>query len=179
MKQHILTTAAIAALALGAQAQNAMDMLQVTQSQTRGTARFMSMGGAFTALGGDLSTTTQNPAGIGIFRHSEVGATLDINIQNAKAPDGQGGWNSANKTQAACNNFGYIGTARMGSNSVMKNFNWGITYNRLAQFDRTYHAYAPVTETSLSNYIASFTNGIVGDDLNFGTEYDPYRPRRR
>ena len=31
----------------------------------------MSMGGAFTALGGDISTLSQNPAGIGVFRSSE------------------------------------------------------------------------------------------------------------
>ena len=46
--------------------QSAVDALQLTQGDFRGTARFMSMGGAFTALGGDLSTLTQNPAGIGI-----------------------------------------------------------------------------------------------------------------
>ena len=41
-----------------------------------GTARFMSMGGAFTALGGDISTLSQNPAGIGVFRTSEMMSNL-------------------------------------------------------------------------------------------------------
>ena len=32
----------------------------------------MSMGGAFTALGGDMSTLSQNPAELGVFRSSEI-----------------------------------------------------------------------------------------------------------
>ena len=59
-------------------AQSAVDEYSLSQTETRGTARFMAMGGAFTALGGDLSTLTQNPAGIGVYRRSEIGATLDI-----------------------------------------------------------------------------------------------------
>ena len=36
------------------------------------------MGGAFTALGGDLSTLSQNPAGIGVFRSSEISVTPQL-----------------------------------------------------------------------------------------------------
>ena len=39
----------------------------------------MSMGGAFTALGGDISTLSQNPAGIGVFRSSEMSVTPQLN----------------------------------------------------------------------------------------------------
>ena len=50
-----------------------------------GTARFMSMGGAFTALGGDISTLSQNPAGIGVFRASEMSVTPQLNYINSTA----------------------------------------------------------------------------------------------
>ena len=43
-------------------AQSAVDAYNLSQSELRGTARFMSMGGAFTALGGDLSAVSLNPA---------------------------------------------------------------------------------------------------------------------
>ena len=49
-------------------AQEAFDVLQMSQNDLRGTSRFQSMAGAFGALGGDLSTMTQNPAGIGVYR---------------------------------------------------------------------------------------------------------------
>ena len=48
-------------------AQSAIDAYNLSQSDLRGTSRFMSMAGAFGALGGDLSTLTQNPAGIGVL----------------------------------------------------------------------------------------------------------------
>ena len=48
--------------------QSSIDALQLTSSDFKGTARFMGMGGAFTALGGDLATLTQNPAGIDTAR---------------------------------------------------------------------------------------------------------------
>lgn len=175
MKHLLITASILATAAIGASAQSSIEMLQLTQPDFRGTARFMGMGGAFTALGGDLSTMTQNPAGLGIYRHSEIGATLDINIQNTKAPNGSNGWNKNDKTQAACNNFGYIGVANLGTNSAMQTFAWGVTYNRVQQFDRRYRAYAPSTQTSLTNYIASFSNGIPADKLNFGEDYNPYR----
>lgn len=66
-------------------AQSAPDAYQLNQTDLRGTARFVSMAGAFTALGGDLTTLGQNPAGLGVYRTSEVGATLDVNMQNVKS----------------------------------------------------------------------------------------------
>lgn len=153
--------------------QSAVEMMQVAQPDFRGTARFMSMGGAFTALGGDLSTLTQNPAGVGIYRHSEIAATLDINMQKTKSNSIDGPF-SKTKTQAACNNFGYVGTALLGGDGVLQSINWGVTYNRAVQFDRVSRNYAPSTSTSVSNYIASFTNGVLEGDLNFGENYNPY-----
>lgn len=171
MKRSTIALALIAAVGGSASAQSAIDMLQVTQPGFRGTARFMSMGGAFTALGGDLSTLTQNPAGLGVYRHSEIAATLDVSIQNTKAP-GASGEISNSKTRVDCNNFGYVGTAKL-YNDVMPFFNWGVSYNRRSSFDRTYTAYAPSTSTSLSNYIASYTTTPVSV-LNFAKDYNPY-----
>lgn len=80
-KNYLALLAAGFATAVSANAQSAVDALQLTQSDFKGTARFMSMGGAFTALGGDLSAIGQNPGGIGVYRHSELGVTLDIDIK--------------------------------------------------------------------------------------------------
>ena len=84
----------------------------LSQTELRGTARFMSMGGAFTALGGDLSTLTQNPAGIGVYRRSEIGATLDISPRKITS-ETNSTKESMSKTKVYCNNFGYVGTARL------------------------------------------------------------------
>ena len=47
-------------------AQAAPDALTISEPDMRGTARFLGMGGAFGALGGDISVLNQNPGGIGI-----------------------------------------------------------------------------------------------------------------
>lgn len=160
--------------------QSAVDAFKLSQSELRGTARFMSMAGAFGALGGDLSTLTQNPAGIGVYRGSEIGVTLDVNFQNAgfKTP----GYNrTTNNTFAACDNFGYVGSASTGS-ELMPFFSWGATYQRAVSFDRTYDGFFPSIGTSLSNYVADFTS--ANDNTGFagyspaslaGTNhYDPF-----
>lgn len=156
-------------------AQSAIDAQQVTQSDFSGTARFMSMGGAFTALGGDLTTLNQNPAGIGVYRSNEVGVTLDINAQSSKTPFTSYEFlNSATQTKVNCTNFGFVGSTKM--DGALKTLNWGVTYNRASSFDRVYRGYVPTIDTSLSNYIADFTYGTVENDLwtdNWNT-YDPY-----
>ena len=41
----------------------------------------MGMAGAFGALGGDITTLGQNPAGIGVYRNSDIAATIDFSNQ--------------------------------------------------------------------------------------------------
>ena len=136
-------------------AQNAFDSYQLSRNDLRGTARFMSMGGAFGALGGDLSTLNQNPGGIGIYRKSEVGFTLDIDMQSTqtastvdKVKDSQ--------TKVQVNNIGYIGSSYTGS-SILPYFNWGFSYGRVNSFNRRYRGTTDMNG-SLSNYIAGFTS---------------------
>lgn len=168
-----LAAVAVALAGGAAQAQSPVDVMSLTQPAFRGTARYMGMGGAFTALGGDLSTLTQNPGGIGIYRGSEIGATVDLSFQRATTQSPNETWKET-KTKFAFNNFGYVGTARL-DNDIFKTFSWGVSYNRRQQFDRRLSGYAPSTETSLTNYIAGFTEGTAASTLNFDDKYNPYR----
>lgn len=175
-RRHIIGAAAIAAALIPAatMAQSAIDAYNLSQTELRGTARFMSMAGAFTALGGDLSTLNQNPAGIGIYRGSEVGFTLDINMLNTKSsaiPLGS----SESKTHVDVNNVGYIGTINTGSD-VMSTFSWGISYGRQKSFERSFRGGAIPLQTSLSNYLAQITTGVNVDDMKFYDGDDGHKP---
>ena len=66
-------------------AQGAFDVLNMSQTELRGTSRFMAMGGAYTAVGGDISTLNQNPGGVGIYRNSDVAATISLDFNDSKA----------------------------------------------------------------------------------------------
>lgn len=164
-----LISAFVATLPLLAIGQTAFDAYQMSRYDLRGTARFMSMGGAFGALGGDLSTLNQNPGGIGVYRKSEIGFTLDIEMQSTSAKSTLDNM-TQNKTKALVNNFGYVGSAYTG-NDIMPIFNWGFSYNRAASFNRRYKGSVDMNG-SLSNYIAGYTtaDGWAGDQLSNSDE---------
>ncbi|MDE6486070.1 MAG: hypothetical protein K2L76_01025 [Muribaculaceae bacterium] len=166
--KKILVPAIALALPVMAIAQSSVDAYALSQGELRGTARFMSMGGAFTALGGDLSAITLNPASIGVYRSSEIGATLDINMRHYNTDVSK-----QSQTKAFCNNFGYVGVVKL--DGALRTFSWGASYARTASFDRIVSGYNYPTHTSLSNYVAALTQGVPESELTFEKDkYDPY-----
>lgn len=59
---------------------NSQDIQRFSERQIIGTARYVGMGGAMTAIGGDASAVQDNPAGLGLYRRSEVMLTLGETI---------------------------------------------------------------------------------------------------
>ena len=66
-------------------AQNETDALRYSLVTPGGTARFVSMGGAFGALGGDFSTLSTNPAGIALYRSNEFTITPNLNFNKVES----------------------------------------------------------------------------------------------
>lgn len=168
MKKQLSILLAAALLPVLANAQGAIDAFQLSQQDLRGTARYMSMAGAFGALGGDMSTLIQNPAGIGVYRSSDACATLGINFQSTKADYGS----KYSNTVASCNTAGYVGVYKLNS-EVMPNFNWGFSYNRQLSLNRRTRGGFGSMRTSLSNYIAGVTNsgGYTDQEIVSGGYY--------
>lgn len=117
------------------------------QQGVYGTARSMAMGGAFTSLGGDLASTAVNPAGLGMYRHNDLGITFSVNIASSSTP-GTLSYNNISNTKGrfAINNIGialkvYEGTGKIAA------VNFGVSYNKVADFN--YHtAFNLPTQTS-------------------------------
>ena len=53
-------------------AQGLADVMQYSRQDPLGSARTMGMGGAMTALGADLGAIWSNPAGLGMYRSSDI-----------------------------------------------------------------------------------------------------------
>ncbi len=163
-------------------AQSAIDGYRISQPDMKGTARFMSMGGAFGALGGDLSTLSQNPAGIGVYRSNDIGFTLDLDCQSSTSK-AQGASYTADQTKFLLNNIGAVFTMRLPS-YTFPNFNIGFTYNKGASFNRQYAGGIGNLNTSLSNYIAGVSNseGVTAGDVTTlynsagNMIFNPYNP---
>ena len=71
--------------------QSQLDAFKYSQTELNGTARYLGMGGAFGALGGDISAMNTNPAGLAIYKSSEVVTTLSLSSASAKTAWFEGG----------------------------------------------------------------------------------------
>ena len=173
MKKKVLALL-LCGLPLLINAQDAFDVLQMSQTDLRGTSRFQSMAGAFGALGGDLSTMAQNPAGIGVYRSSDLGITFGLDFNSVKS-----GVDKLNETKFNVNNVGYVGVIRLDSESV-PNLNFGFSYNRVKSFNRHYIGGVMDIESSMSNFIADeFVNYNPNGpfsvaDLCWADNFNPY-----
>lgn len=62
---------------------NSQDVQRFSERQIVGTARYVGMGGAMTAIGGDPTAAMDNPAGLGLYRRNEITLTIDETIDNS------------------------------------------------------------------------------------------------
>jgi len=150
-------------------AQTEFDALKMVQPDIVGSARYLGMAGAFGALGGDASAIKDNPAGLGIFRTSEISATLNVMSQNSDAK-----WNGSltndNLMKTGFNNFGFIkvnSTSQDQNNSSgLINSNWAFTANKIKSFDRNSTISGTNQLSSITDYMGYFTQGIASTDLS-------------
>lgn len=177
MKRNILTIAAIFS-SLIIMAQTEFDALKLVEHDIIGTARYSSMAGAFGALGGDPSAIKDNPAGLGIFRKSEVTGTLNAFIQQTGAD-----WNGVTADddlyKLNANNFGLVFAVPTWRNdngsSGLLSSNWSFNYNRLKNFNRNVNIKSGSSISSITNYMAYFSEGLKGVDLSSTNDYNPYK----
>ena len=110
------------------------DVQRFAQRSTMGSARYVGMGGAMTAIGGDPSAAMDNPAGLGLYRRSEISITIDETIDHTQ----QVGSNDVyQRTRFAAPQLSAIwawGKANKQRGLVFNNFMF--SYHRLANFNR-------------------------------------------
>jgi len=159
-KQFIVILISVISL-LQVQAQNEEDALRYSFLTPMGTSRFSAMGGGFGALGADLSLTAQNPAGLSLYtRSSEFTFTPSFVYSNTDI-DGCPGCNNFSYGLQV-NNIGFVLT--FGSNDKKEgwvNTNFGLTYNRLADFRNDVFYTGINTENSLADYFVNMANGTT------------------
>lgn len=137
MKKTLLTLSLLA-LSAGISnvlAQSTLDYVyDVSKDVSSGSARFKSMGGVNTALGGDISSISGNPAGLGFYGQSDISVSLNYLNNNNKA-NYFGTNTDHNHGKFGLENVGivlHIPTANGGYG--WQNFNMGISYDRSNNF---------------------------------------------
>ncbi len=134
MKKSVLTISAIIA-ASAVMAQNEDDALRFSQTYQQGTARSAAMGGAFGALGGDLSVLSTNPAGMSIYKDGEFSFTPCFgNITTNNTINGFEKEDS--KFNFKVGNIGFVTSHHNGNEGGFSGFAFGMAFNRLTDFSQ-------------------------------------------
>lgn len=110
------------------------DVQRFAQRSVMGTARYVGMGGAMTAIGGDPSAAIDNPAGLGLYRRSEISVTIDESIDNTQQAGSNDTYQRARFSAPQITAIWAWGKSNKQRGLVYNNFLF--SYNRFANFNR-------------------------------------------
>ncbi len=158
-------------------AQNQDDALRYSRFSLDGTARFNALGGAFTALGGDLSAVHTNPASVAVFRKSSFAFSPYVSVLETSTSH----LNNTNldyRTSFKFSNIGFvIANASRSESSKWRNTNFSVTFNKLADFNKRMFVLGTNNSSSLLDQfrddIAQYGTGSL-DPYSDGLAWDAY-----
>lgn len=160
----ILSTVCLSST-IAASAQSLSEAYNLSNLTVQGTARSMGFGGALGSVGGDFSSISVNPAGLGVYRSSEISFTPSLKL-NGSSTDFQGNTTSDNLTHVTVNNFGLVFTnAPRGRRYERRNWkavSFALGMNRVADFNHTYN-YSGNNNTSSATQAMEANANKYGD----------------
>lgn len=136
MRKHILFWMSFVAMSVVAQ--NSYDQLRFIDDDLTGTARFVGMGGAMSALGTDISVISTNPAGIGLYRSNDIAISGGLNMVK-NSTDFGGSTMKSDKTSFGIDNMGAVLTTDFAGGDIQF-FNIAANYRRRSRFTNCFEA---------------------------------------
>jgi len=158
-------------------AQNEQDVLRYSRIGFGGTARYVSMGGAFGALGGDMSVMSVNPAGIGVYRKSDFNFTPSFFNQSVNSSYSDTMTNDE-RFNMKFDGVGFVIATRpeMRTDHGWQMLSMAITYNRT----NTFQANLRMQGNSSTSLMDSWVRSAAGtgpsnlDPFNEGLAWNTY-----
>lgn len=154
------------------QAQDIYKVESLSATDLSGTSRYVGMGGAMNALGGDISAIASNPAAIAMFRRSEVSMSGSLQIQPS-VEDFMG----IGKTRASFDQMGFVYAIPFKSSSI--NFvNFGFNYQKRRNFKNIVSAWG-VPTNGLSQSLQMLDLAYIGSrwlDLAYDSDRELTTP---
>lgn len=176
MKKIILIAALLAASA-AAGAQNMYDAINFSNNQYFGTARSMALGGAVTALGGDLGSIAVNPAGSAVAAYGQFSITPGLTISSvtsAYSPEGENAFglgNQSSRTRMALPNIGLTMKYDTGRRYGVKSVTFGLVSTQTDNYNFSAQGFGTNSRTSK---IAEFANAATGYYEDVLKEYNSF-----
>lgn len=142
--------------------QTSSDAIDFSQVMFQGTAKATGMASALGAVGGDQTSICINPAGMGLYRSSELNMSLGLLCNTANSSH-YGTDETSSRFRANIPNLGFVATTEKSNFGFIRFTQWGISLNRTNDFN----IYAKARGfNSSSSMIDSYLGQIDG--------YSPY-----
>jgi len=144
-------------------AQNETDALRYSRQATVGTARSVGLAGAIGAVGADFSSLSVNPAGIALYRGSELTVSPSLFWDNTTSSF-LGNSYEESKYNFNVGNLGFVSTYNLNREEGWISTSFGIGYNRTANFNRSILMNGINQQSSLLDNFTDYANSP--NDLN-------------
>lgn len=142
------------------------DALRYSQTSFGGTARFMAMGGAFSAVGGDVSSLDFNPAGLGVFTKSQLVFSPGYSYQNTSSVY-NGETTTSSQPAANVQNAGVIFAWKNShSDAKWKGIAFGFVYNRTNDFNTNITTQGNNYNSTMLDQYCAQANNVAQANLN-------------
>lgn len=173
----LFTVVLATALPLTIFAQSDQDALRYSLLDFGGTARSLGSGNAYGALGGNFSSLSMNPAGLGIYRSSEFVITPGL-LSTSDASTYLGTSTGDSKYNFHLSNFGLV-FAKLNPGKEHATDDWvggafAIGYNRLANFNNSVSYTGYNNTNSLMNTYVDYLNANGGTNPSDAYDKDPF-----
>lgn len=160
MKRKTLIGACLLLGASSIGAQSIYDAANIVQKDLNGTARFVGMGGAMGALGGDISTMSTNPAGIGIYRSNDVMVSFGYSVTNAESRM-DGNTFDVEKNRWSFDNIGFVLSTKIGNVTPLRYVNFGFNYHKRKSFYKNMSVAGTLNGFSQTFQMAAQADGVT------------------
>jgi hypothetical protein len=163
MKKILFSIIIGSAFTVYAQETTVSDALRYGIQNLNGTARYRAMGGAFGAIGGDLSAININPAGSSIFNYNQ--ATISLTSFNKRNNANYFGTSTkSNDSSLDINQLGAVFVFNDNqSKSGWKKFALGLNYENANNFDDFIVSEGTNPYNSMDSYFLRFANARTGN----------------
>ncbi len=151
-------------------AQNVEDIVRISKTDAIGSARVLGAGGAWGAVGADLSSASINPAGLGFYRRNELLGSMAVTANYADASF-LGSLRNDSRTNFNIPNIGavfsYVNQERgKDAKTGWISASFAVGMNRLADFQQNTYYSGVSKNNSYGDYIALQAYGKDSNNLN-------------
>lgn len=135
-------------------------VLRFAQPSVTGSARIQGLGGAGTALGGDVSSIYINPAGLGFYKKSDFSFSPGVSVSSSNVGYGNDNNQTRNKALFNISNLSAVFATKKEDYEpgAIRSWAFGIGYNRSANFNQIFN-YASAGNSTYTNYLVNQANG--------------------